>query len=201
MPNPSNKTYVMQVMTVTPDLDTNLLHKRTYVGTWQGHVINFKVCGKGRCTKHVMQVDQGMRAPVGTGARVRLQFTDAGKSVHVECLSAVDTPLASIAQNVAQMIVGSDVPNQDYSTPDAALECDDEHESNAVLNVIAPGSPVLLANDTIKGTVLSVMLSEGNAVTYKVAWWAGNTRNAEWLEAHEVREARDTQETRIGYRT
>lgn len=56
--------------------------------------------------------------------------------------------------------------------------------SSGTLLVFRPGAKVVVG-EKITGTVVGVSIG-GLGVTYQVAWWDGNCRRAEWLNADEV---------------
>jgi hypothetical protein len=66
------------------------------------------------------------------------------------------------------------------------------------LNLIEPGSPVTIG-ESIPATVTSISIGPNNHTQYHVAWWDGNSRQAEWLEECEVQPASNTT-TAIGFK-
>ena len=67
------------------------------------------------------------------------------------------------------------------------------------IEIIAPGSEVLLADGAIPAKVVEVLISEQNHVQYKCAWWSVNTRYCEWLSAFEVEADSDAKTAKIGF--
>ena len=74
--------------------------------------------------------------------------------------------------------------------------------------VFAPGATVSVGPITspIEATVLESCLSGGREkgsvrAQYKVSWWSGHERKAEWLESHEVRSAGPPRLATIGFRS
>lgn len=53
------------------------------------------------------------------------------------------------------------------------------------LKVCKPGSRVSLG-EGLHGIINEINISAGCNVRYHVAWWSGNERKCEWLEAHEI---------------
>ncbi len=71
---------------------------------------------------------------------------------------------------------------------------------NRFVVVIPPGTAVALGpKQEIEGTVLETNIKEGGYVFYRVAWWDGNSRKTEWLEAHEVCRPAEKMTVSIGF--
>lgn len=71
------------------------------------------------------------------------------------------------------------------------------------LVVLTIGSPVTIGNAGVQvsGVVTSIMISAGNSVSYRVAWWDDNDRQSEWLEDFEVKPTDASFRQVIGFRT
>lgn len=75
--------------------------------------------------------------------------------------------------------------------------------TSTVIDVVAPGVPVTIGppDAGIPGVVLAVMI-EGEppgVVSYRVAWWEGRQRKAEWVAAAEVQAQPGAESRRIGF--
>lgn len=67
------------------------------------------------------------------------------------------------------------------------------------MEVIRPGSSVVVDGD-IRGTVIEInVVGEGLAVSYNVAWWSGRERKTEWVDASEVVEGSKRSRVRLGF--
>lgn len=71
--------------------------------------------------------------------------------------------------------------------------------SNQLLEVIMPGSPVLVGNGKIDAKVVRVCIGDKNNITYECAWWDGNQRHEEWLHQAEVLRTDATAAVKIGF--
>jgi hypothetical protein len=68
------------------------------------------------------------------------------------------------------------------------------------VEVIAPGTRVVIGDQKIDGHVSAVTITGGGQVEYKVYWWEGGSRHEEWVTAAEVtRYAEPTTPLRIGF--
>jgi hypothetical protein len=72
------------------------------------------------------------------------------------------------------------------------------NETPDLLQVIAPGSPVILA-DEINATVTAVMIREGGRVSYQVVWWESRSRREEWINGLEVKPCDQARSLKLGF--
>ena len=54
------------------------------------------------------------------------------------------------------------------------------------MKIISPGCRVRFTDSDVIGRVLAVMIEGVDTVSYKVAWFNGRSRSAEWVTDHEV---------------
>lgn len=69
------------------------------------------------------------------------------------------------------------------------------------LLVFPPGRLVHLEKEIV-ARVEEILISGRGEVKYKVVWWDGNTRKAEWVPDHEITSALELHKTslKIGFR-
>src|SRR5678815_2636075 len=71
---------------------------------------------------------------------------------------------------------------------------------NRFMTVIPPGTKVALGPKMeLEAIVLETTIKEHGYVFYRVAWWSGNERKTEWLEASEVHNPAEKMTVSIGF--